>query len=392
MGNDREKKRVKLIEEDEVEQKKIKKTKRSPKERSEWKQKKKEKRTNRVVSKVFSIPELREMIVLHLPLRQLLLARSVSRDFAATIDTPQVRRALWLEPVSTERLTWNYRPDGVAESQTNEGLIDHGKWVDQGVVSTESGPRPIVNPFIPVERDYIEWNGRSPRGGLLMRDDDEERNMYRGGDSPYPRYFWTDRDISRDHKKFIRKYGSSRSSYPQMLITQPPVVALEGYDKGECIMDLDDGQAVTVGALFDELTQDVDVFNCKREINWQRLRLLHQEVRIHKLEDELKSIEDGGKSYRRNYRDEDSHELTRRSEEWKDGPHFSCILEGSAKWQVLDHGIDEITGWDMLAVLKAGSERAVYGDAGPEIRLRDAWSEVEDSEGTENSDEVDEWD
>ncbi|KAK3630337.1 hypothetical protein LTR56_017513 [Elasticomyces elasticus] len=392
MGNDRERKKVKLTEEEEPEQQKTKKTKRSPKERSERKQKKKEKRTNRVVSKVFSIPELRELIVLHLPLRQLHLARSVSRDFAATIDTPKVRRALWLEPLSAERLTWKYHPDGVAGSQVDKGIIDHGNWVDQGVVSAANGPHPIVNPFIPVERDHNGWLGRPPRSGLLMRDDDEERNRYRGGDPPYKRYFWTDRDISRDHKKFIRKYGSSRSSYPQMLLTQPPVVALEGYGRGVCIMDLDDGQAVTVGALFDELTRNADVFSCKREIDWQRLRLLHQQERIKNLEDELKNIEDGRKSSRRNYRDDDSHELTRRSDEWKDGQEFSCILEGSEKWQVLNRGIDEITGWEMLAVLEAGSERLVYGNASPGIRVEEAWSEVEDSEGTENSDEADEWD
>ncbi|TKA69057.1 hypothetical protein B0A55_09680 [Friedmanniomyces simplex] len=42
---------------------------------------------------VFSVAELLELVLLLLPLRDLLLARSVNQDLAATIDTKKLRRA-----------------------------------------------------------------------------------------------------------------------------------------------------------------------------------------------------------------------------------------------------------------------------------------------------------
>ncbi|KAK3701548.1 hypothetical protein LTR37_015402 [Vermiconidia calcicola] len=59
--------------------------------------------------KVLDISELLEEILLHLPLRQLLLMQQVNKRFHAHInDSPNIRNALFLGP-STEDVEWHPR-------------------------------------------------------------------------------------------------------------------------------------------------------------------------------------------------------------------------------------------------------------------------------------------
>ncbi|KAK5711039.1 hypothetical protein LTR15_012685 [Elasticomyces elasticus] len=368
MGNDPEKKRVKLREEDEVEQKNITKVKRSPMEKAERKQKKKEKRTNRVVDKVFSIPELREMIVLHLPLRQLLLARSISRAFAASINTVKVRRALWLEPSSRERLRWMNHPDGTVAHQKERKDNDTGNWVNLGEVSTEKCRSIIVNPFVPVQSDGefgFMTQEAMVRGGLLVYDR-----------RPTESYWFSDVPIEGVHKMFLERCGSLHGSdvnsesltrsgwnYASMQFAHPPVQSVEASESNDCDVDVQDEDGVKIGPLFDALTISADSFSCIREMSWQQRKLDRAQQNVDVLKDRLKDIK-AAKAFPNNYREEypDPDFEDQRQYAYWDNHGYDLQFNGSEKWQALERGIDEITGWKMLAIFEAGSEKAVYGD------------------------------
>ncbi|KAK5743656.1 hypothetical protein LTR17_002563 [Elasticomyces elasticus] len=70
---------------------------------------------------VLQVPELRQIILLHLPLRQLLLARRVSKDFAASIADRKVQKALWLEAASEDHII--YLPNQGARTRPRENGI-----------------------------------------------------------------------------------------------------------------------------------------------------------------------------------------------------------------------------------------------------------------------------
>ncbi|KAK5742996.1 hypothetical protein LTR17_003008 [Elasticomyces elasticus] len=351
MSNDREKKRMRLTEEDQPEQEEFNEEMSSKQEKAARKAERKMKRAKKAMRKVFGISELREMIILHLPLRQLLLSRLVSRDFAATIDTVKVRQALWLEPVSSQRLKWKYHPDQISKARVARGIIDHGNWVDGSEVSAADGPHPIMNPFIPVEREHGGWNGSTDRAGLIRYNS----SMHAYSQPPFVQYLFS------DARRVRGELQQESMNYVRMLATHPPVAALEGYDDHVCIMDLDDERGVRIGALFDELAVGADVFYCQREVKWQQLKLERQQEKIDNLKELAKRILKGEEKWASRHED-DKDELTRMSSEWEDTPDYECILEGSEKWQVLARGTDEITGWEMLAIFEASSEKAVYGD------------------------------
>ncbi|KAK5747431.1 hypothetical protein LTR17_000072 [Elasticomyces elasticus] len=365
MANDRKSKRVKLSQEEEPEPEDFEKSMSPKEEKAARKLERKAKRTKKVVSKVFGIPELREIILLHLPLRQLLFARQISRDFLATIDTVKVRRALWLETTSGQRLGWEYRPGHVAGLRPQIGVVDTGNWVDKGEISTALNPHPIVNPFMFVlQRD--NYDASLPRAGMLLHD----------GNGPdvtnhEPRYFEVDDQIAWVHERFLKRYYEGRSkasklkathrkgwSYAAMCFAHPPVETLKGYCGGDCYVDVEDVYGVRIGAFFDAVAQANDGFKCGEEIKKQKIMLETAQDRIQNLEENRKNIREGLCRYRGDYDDDDEPWKT---EEYWPRDSLNAILEGGEKWQVLDRDIDEITGWDMLAIFEAGSEEAVYG-------------------------------
>ncbi|KAK4896391.1 hypothetical protein LTR27_005603 [Elasticomyces elasticus] len=192
MADGRERKRVKLTEENEPEQKSIKKMKRSKEEKTARKLERKVKRTMKVVSKVFGIPEL--------------------HDFAATIDTAKVRRALWLEPASAARLRWEEYPKEPGKSRARDDGQGQGKWMVEGKVGSQDGLNPIVNPFVPVN---VESHCHVPRSN--------KTRAFLVAHEPYSheQYYWVDRDIADVHKAFLKLTAPSQMTRSRVLIPRP---------------------------------------------------------------------------------------------------------------------------------------------------------------------------
>ncbi|KAK5675334.1 hypothetical protein LTS10_012100 [Elasticomyces elasticus] len=355
MDNDREKKRARLTEEEEPERDEIEEPERVKEGKAARKAKKKVKRTKKAMSKVLGIPELREMIILHLPLRQLLLARSVSRSFAASIDTVKVRRALWLEPSSNERLRWMDHPDSMVAHQMERENNDTGSWVNLGDVSTEKCHSIIVNPFMPVDGEFGFLTQESMvRGGLLVYDL-----------RPTEYYWYSDVPIEDVHKEFLERCGSLYGSdnYASMQFAHPPVQSVEASESNDCDVKVKDEDGVKIGPLFDALTISADSFSCINEMTWQQRKRDRAQQNVDVLKDRLKDIKAGRafpNDYEKRYPDPDFRD--QRQYAYWDGPGYDLQFNGSEKWQALERGVDEITGWEMLAIFEAGSEKAVYGD------------------------------
>lgn len=99
---------------------------------------------------ILAIYELLENILLHLPLRQLLLAQCVSTAFRDLIlRSGRINRALFFGPATTEMIEWYPAPEFAGHTRERQY---QGEWkveADGGTVS------PVLNPFLPVVRYAI---------------------------------------------------------------------------------------------------------------------------------------------------------------------------------------------------------------------------------------------
>ena len=96
-------------------------------------------------SQVGNTYELLENILLHLPLRQLLLAQKVNKKFHAVIqDSLQINQALFWKPISTDYVEWE--PGPIVESLRYGGEpLNLGRWKQ---FNSEENVITLKNPFI----------------------------------------------------------------------------------------------------------------------------------------------------------------------------------------------------------------------------------------------------
>ncbi|KAK5688067.1 hypothetical protein LTS10_000045 [Elasticomyces elasticus] len=107
-------------------------------------------------AKVLGTYELRETILLHLPLRQLLLCQRVSRAFKAVVDrSASIRKALFLEPSCSDTVEVVMEPTPFNPLTRSRPL-----WKSAG---TEELTSPFLNPFAPLLKHGIYPGTFSPR-------------------------------------------------------------------------------------------------------------------------------------------------------------------------------------------------------------------------------------
>lgn len=91
-------------------------------------------------SKVASVSELLEDILLNLPLRHLLLAQKVSKSFYLCIhNSIKIKRALYLAPSSDGTACW--------EGPITKGVAFYANG-DWKISTTGEIVRPVLNPFM----------------------------------------------------------------------------------------------------------------------------------------------------------------------------------------------------------------------------------------------------
>ncbi|KAK3650499.1 hypothetical protein LTR56_006204 [Elasticomyces elasticus] len=271
---------------------------------------------------VLQVPELRQIILLHLPLRQLLLARRVSKDFAASIADRKVQKALWLEAASEDHII--YLPNQGARTRPRE----NGMWASGAEPACRITP--IVNPFVPLLP-------RNNAHDLSLHANRWYKNRVEGiscnlGETIA---FEAAADVSHRWPYRILKVlippkravlsnvsGASvwtclpllatekTSSFAHMQVTHPPIalVTMKGDRGGEKIIRPSGGsKTIEVGRLLDEACT------------------LAQK---------------------------------RRAE--------SVLVAGASRWTSIDLTVDGITGWEMLALLRGSldyrtDQEGVYG-------------------------------
>jgi hypothetical protein len=92
------------------------------------------------VDKVLAIPELLEEILLNLPLRRLLLSQRVDKNFKDVIHGSfRIRKALWLEPSTSDVIKWHPEADPRGWRRPFTG--SWRRYANDGFVE------PIINPF-----------------------------------------------------------------------------------------------------------------------------------------------------------------------------------------------------------------------------------------------------
>lgn len=88
--------------------------------------------------------ELVEHILLHLPLRQLLLAQKIGKFFRGVInDSVKIKRALFLDSDNAHTVEW-YPTPGPKLQPIDRWLLD-GDW---RASRTADSVRPVLNPFV----------------------------------------------------------------------------------------------------------------------------------------------------------------------------------------------------------------------------------------------------
>lgn len=96
-------------------------------------------------TKVASIPELLEHILLYLPLRTLLLVQTVSKSFHLFIQgSIKIKRALFLEPTGDKTVSW-HGPTSSGRLQP-EGC-EIGRWQYSNGAASQA-IKPMLNPFL----------------------------------------------------------------------------------------------------------------------------------------------------------------------------------------------------------------------------------------------------
>lgn len=93
---------------------------------------------------VFATYELLENILMHLPLRSLLLAQRVDISFRDLIwRSANINRALFFTPATSQSIDW-YRPE---DAQPGREVCYQGEWKSEADGKTV---QPLLNPFLPV--------------------------------------------------------------------------------------------------------------------------------------------------------------------------------------------------------------------------------------------------
>jgi len=100
-------------------------------------------------ARAFGITELLEQTLLHLPLKDLLLAQTVSKGWRdLTQDSKSTKRALFLEPAFDSKITYDHK---LGSAQTQGGTKIAWKTVGANINLTT---KPILNPLIDKHTDY----------------------------------------------------------------------------------------------------------------------------------------------------------------------------------------------------------------------------------------------
>ncbi|KAK4580166.1 hypothetical protein LTR86_000369 [Recurvomyces mirabilis] len=263
--------------------------------------------------------ELHEQILLHLPLRSLLLARNICRSFDEIVrGSVRIQQALWLQPTFPKRMVWSPHA-----SRDGRPVWDTGDWGEHpqneqqdpkhsGNQKGHGSTWLTANPFIPASAECNaalferQWYGK-----LSKR---HSTHIY-GTPDPWrlaPTSHYSIKPVSFDHGRYpcgfyiagrIYSYsdGSStngfRRSCDRMLMTHPPMrsVGIKNPDRPRL-----------VGVLSDD---DGDGSGITPE---------------HLAVASLSVVERGA----------------------------DVSIIGGEKWRLLRRTVDEITGWEMLDILQ----------------------------------------
>ncbi|KAK5737945.1 hypothetical protein LTR17_006385 [Elasticomyces elasticus] len=271
---------------------------------------------------VLGCPELLQIILLHLPLRQLLLAHRVCREFAANIADRKVQKALWLEAASKDHII--YLPNQGARTRPRK----NGLWASGDEPACRITP--IVNPFIPLlPRNNAHDLSLHARQWYKNRVEGISCNLgetiaFEAAADVSHRWPYRILKVLIPPKRAVLSNVSGASvwtcppllatdktsSFAHMQVTHPPIalVTMNGDRGGEKIIRPSGGRnTIEVGGLLDEACA------------------LAQK---------------------------------RRAE--------SVLVAGASRWTSIEKTVDEITGWEMLAMLRGSldyrtDQEGVYG-------------------------------
>ncbi|KAK5120099.1 hypothetical protein LTR85_006580 [Meristemomyces frigidus] len=256
------------------------------------------------VAQVFSLPELRELILLGLPLRRIILARHICSGFDATLKrSKKIRQALWLEPASTQKVEWYSHPKGGGDWA---GARNTGDWK---LNEDSDGVVPIANPFIAMFNNFRQQWYRKRLAGLYF--DANETIAFSG--------YWSCRVFTVHFPQFDRSDDSElefpdehvEGSFKGMVVSHPPPRSVTIHVRAE-------GKSIRVASSH---SRGLDL-----------LTLIRNAVRA------CVNAETVGSAFM-----------------W-------VTIVGGEKWRMLSGTVDEITGWEMLRILHADAGELHYVD------------------------------
>lgn len=216
------------------------------------------------VDDVFDVPELLEMILTHLPMKELLLDTSVSKQWKATIaGSHKLQKTLFMvpEPIKSQ---YQFDPDELRMQETPASTFPSSG-------SMEDLPEDFSNPFVVVVANPlpVEFGNLDPYAvGTTLLDETED-------------YVWMlDLDVSATY------YGFS-PSWRRMYATQPPAQTLRAAipldlnpDSNVDDIEIHNPQGITMGEVVDAIFRRVkrdkrrSEKNCKRSDTTSRPRVM----------------------------------------------------------------------------------------------------------------------
>ena len=94
--------------------------------------------------KAFDVPELLEMVLLHLPLLDLLFAKQVSSSWKGAVERSiEIQQTLFLKPFSTIVLEINHLSERAKDARNTEEA-----WTWQAEKGAQLVSAPLLNPFL----------------------------------------------------------------------------------------------------------------------------------------------------------------------------------------------------------------------------------------------------
>ncbi|KAK4550607.1 hypothetical protein LTR36_000186 [Oleoguttula mirabilis] len=276
--------------------------------------------------RVFDTYELLENVLLHLPLRQLLLAQRISTSFRDLIwRSATINRALFFTPATAEtveRYCYDLDHD---HSQSQPDICDEP---DEGIWMTAPGPdavSPLLNPFLPVHnmandaavQQHTVANSRSPD---TVEDSTIGRRWFFDCDegiafSDPPRRFYCDFWFADDRVKTMER---SEGSFKDMLVTHPPCRKVEVMRNTYRLPSSDDEP------------QHLEVDGDEAGVYFGDFLVAASQVTVNRHHNS--SLVFGHR-----------------------GTHSAEVVGGEL-WQRCPKSVDEITGWEMLRMFEVGVE------------------------------------